>query len=128
MKYHFNERQRFSLRKYSFGLASVLLGTAFFLSGQVASADETNISETLSTSVVSASPDSSTSTSESSVPETSESKPTVAEKPAVASESSESNATLAEKAVETPEKAEVSSDSEKLCNRESKIWKVRNTS
>ena len=40
MKFHFNERQRFSLRKYSFGLASVLLGTAFLLSGQVASADE----------------------------------------------------------------------------------------
>ncbi|MCW1058916.1 YSIRK-type signal peptide-containing protein, partial [Streptococcus anginosus] len=96
MKYHFNERQRFSLRKYSFGLASVLLGTAFFLSGQVASADETNVSETLSTSVVSASPDSSTSTSKSSV-----------------SEISESNSTLADKAVETPEKVEVSSDSEK---------------
>ena len=43
MKFHINERQRFSLRKYSFGLASVLLGTAFFLSGQVASADETPI-------------------------------------------------------------------------------------
>lgn len=123
MKYHFNERQRFSLRKYSFGLASVLLGTAFFLSGQVASADETNISETLSTSVVSASPDSSTSTSESSVPETSESKPTVAEKPAVASETSESNATLSEKAVETPEKAEVSSDSEKLATESPKSEK-----
>ena len=123
MKYHFNERQRFSLRKYSFGLASVLLGTAFFLSGQVASADETNISETLSTSVVSASPDSSTSTSESSVPETSESKPTVAEKPTVASETSESNATLSEKAVETPEKAEVSSDSEKLATESPKSEK-----
>lgn len=43
MRFHFNERQRFSLRKYSFGLASVLLGTAFILSGQVASADETPI-------------------------------------------------------------------------------------
>ena len=43
MKNYFSERQRFSLRKYSFGLASVLLGTAFFLSGQVASADETPI-------------------------------------------------------------------------------------
>ena len=140
MKYHFNERQRFSLRKYSFGLASVLLGTAFFLSGQVASADETNVYETLSTSVVSASPDSSTSTSESSVPETSESKPTVAEKPTVASETSESkptvaekpivasetsesNATLADKAVETPEKAEVSSDSEKLATESPKSEK-----
>ncbi|WP_373114211.1 pectate lyase-like adhesive domain-containing protein, partial [Streptococcus sp. oral taxon 431] len=106
MKYHFNERQRFSLRKYSFGLASVLLGTAFFLSGQVASADETNVSETLSPSVVSASPDSSTSTSESSVSETSESKPAVVEKPAEASETSESNSTLVDKAVVTPETTE----------------------
>ena len=47
MKFHINERQRFSLRKYSFGLASVLLGTAFFLSGQVASADEIAVSETV---------------------------------------------------------------------------------
>ena len=47
MRFHFNERQRFSLRKYSFGLASVLLGTAFFLSGQVASADEIAVSETV---------------------------------------------------------------------------------
>ena len=47
MKFHFNERQRFSLRKYSFGLASVFLGTAFFLSGQVASADEPAVSETV---------------------------------------------------------------------------------
>ncbi|WP_414716795.1 mucin-binding protein, partial [Streptococcus oralis] len=45
--------------------------------------------------------------------ETSESKPTVAEKPSVVSEISESNSTLADKVVETPEKVEVSSDSEK---------------
>ena len=123
MKYHFNERQRFSLRKYSFGLASVLLGTAFFLSGQVASADETNVSETLSTSVISASPDSSTSTSESSVSETSESKPTVAEKPSVVSEISESNSTLADKAVVKPETTEVSSDSEKVATENPKSEK-----
>ena len=30
MKDIFNRRQRFSLRKYSFGVASVLLGTALF--------------------------------------------------------------------------------------------------
>ncbi|MFS9010214.1 mucin-binding protein, partial [Streptococcus infantis] len=113
MKFHFNERQRFSLRKYSFGLASVLLGTAFFLSGQVASADEVNVSETLLTSVVSVSPESSTSTSESSVPRTSESKSTIADKSALSLETADSKSTVADKAVETPEKAGVSSDSEK---------------
>ena len=114
MKFHFNERQRFSLRKYSFGLASVLLGTAFFLSGQVASADEVNVSETLLTSVVSVSPESSTSTSESSVPRTSELKPTVADKSALSLETADSKSTVEDKAVVTPEKAEVSSDSEKV--------------
>ena len=114
MKFHFNERQRFSLRKYSFGLASVLLGTAFFLSGQVASADEVNVSETLLTSVVSVSPESSTSTSESSVPRTSESKPTVADKSALSLETADSKSTVEDKAVVTPEKAEISSDSEKV--------------
>ena len=64
MKFYFNERQRFSLRKYSFGLASVLLGTAFFLSGQVASADEAKVTETLPISVLSDNPDSLNRTSE----------------------------------------------------------------
>ena len=114
MMFHFNERQRFSLRKYSFGLASVLLGTAFFLSGQVASADEVNVSETLLTSVVSVSPESSTSTSESSVPRTSESKPTVADKSDLSLETANSKSTVEDKAVVTPEKAEISSDSEKV--------------
>ena len=41
MKDIFNKRQRFSLRKYSVGVCSVLLGTALFAAGaQSASADE----------------------------------------------------------------------------------------
>ena len=41
MKDIFNRRQRFSLRKYSIGVCSVLLGTALFVAGaQSASADE----------------------------------------------------------------------------------------
>ena len=96
MKFHFNERQRFSLRKYSFGLASVLLGTAFFLSGQVASADEAKVTQTLPISVLSANSGSSNGASESVVPETADSKSTVADKTVV-----------------TPETTEVSSDSEK---------------
>ena len=123
MKFHFNEHQRFSLRKYSFGLASVLLGTAFFLSGQVASADEVNVSETLLTSVVSVSPESSTSTSESSVPRTSESKPTVADKSALSPETADSKPTVADKAVVTPETTEVSSDSEKVATESPKSEK-----
>ena len=39
MKDFFNRRQRFSLRKYSFGVASVLLGTALF-AAHTAQADE----------------------------------------------------------------------------------------
>lgn len=40
MKDVFNRRQRFSLRKYSIGVCSVLLGTALFAAGaQSASAD-----------------------------------------------------------------------------------------
>lgn len=121
--FHFNERQRFSLRKYSFGLASVLLGTAFFLSGQVASADEVNVSETLLTSVVSVSPESSTSTSESSVPRTSESKPTVADKSALSPATADSKPTVADKPVVTPETTEVSSDSEKVATESPKSEK-----
>ena len=41
MKEMFNKRQRFSLRKYSVGVCSVLLGTALFLAGaQTVSAAE----------------------------------------------------------------------------------------
>ena len=106
MKFHFNERQRFSLRKYSFGLASVLLGTAFFLSGQVASADEAKVTQTLPISVLSANSGSSNGASESVVPETADSKSTVADKTVV-----------------TPETTEVSSDSEKV---HQKVQNLRN--
>ena len=39
MKEVFNTAQRFSIRKYSIGAASVLLGAVFLAQGQVASAD-----------------------------------------------------------------------------------------
>ena len=41
MRDMFNKRQRFSLRKYSFGVASVLLGVSIFSIAQGAQADET---------------------------------------------------------------------------------------
>ena len=51
MKDIFNRRQRFSLRKYSIGVCSVLLGTALFAAGaNTASAEETTASSGASTS------------------------------------------------------------------------------
>ena len=51
MKDVFNKRQRFSLRKYSVGVCSVLLGTALFAAGaNTASAAETTASSDASTS------------------------------------------------------------------------------
>ena len=51
MKDVFNKRQRFSLRKYSVGVCSVLLGTALFAAGaNTASAEETTASSGASTS------------------------------------------------------------------------------
>ncbi|WP_176745964.1 Spy0128 family protein, partial [Streptococcus sp. HMSC061E03] len=51
MKDVFNRRQRFSLRKYSIGVCSVLLGTALFAAGaNTASAEETTTSSGASTS------------------------------------------------------------------------------
>ncbi|KYF34001.1 cell surface protein precursor [Streptococcus mitis] len=40
-KYHGRRAQRFSIRKYSFGAASVLLGTALVLGANGVQADET---------------------------------------------------------------------------------------
>ena len=45
-KYHGRRAQRFSIRKYSFGAASVLLGTAFLLGANAVKADETSTAST----------------------------------------------------------------------------------
>ena len=50
-KYHGRKAQRFSIRKYSFGAASVLLGTALLLGANAVKADETNTSSTKATEV-----------------------------------------------------------------------------
>lgn len=51
MKDVFNRRQRFSLRKYSIGVCSVLLGTALFAAGaNTVSADEATAPSDASTS------------------------------------------------------------------------------
>ena len=45
-KYHGRRAQRFSIRKYSFGAASVLLGTALLLGANAVKADETSTTST----------------------------------------------------------------------------------
>ncbi|WP_142358488.1 mucin-binding protein, partial [Streptococcus mitis] len=45
-KYHGQKVQRFSIRKYSFGAASVLLGTALLLGANAVKADETSTAST----------------------------------------------------------------------------------
>ena len=50
-KYHGRRAQRFSIRKYSFGAASVLLGTALLLGANAVKADETNTGSTKATEV-----------------------------------------------------------------------------
>ena len=50
-KYHGRRAQRFSIRKYSFGAASVLLGTALLLGANAVKADETNTDSAKATEV-----------------------------------------------------------------------------
>ena len=70
MKDIFNRRQRFSLRKYSIGVCSVLLGTALFAAGaQSASADEaTAASGTAETAASEAAQPATTESSQSEAP------------------------------------------------------------
>ena len=70
MKDVFNKRQRFSLRKYSVGVCSVLLGTALFAAGaQSASADEaTAASESAGTAASEATQPAATESSQAEAP------------------------------------------------------------
>ena len=70
MKDIFNRRQRFSLRKYSIGVCSVLLGTALFAAGaQSASADEaTAASESAGTATSEAAQPAPTESSQAEAP------------------------------------------------------------
>ena len=70
MKDIFNRRQRFSLRKYSVGVCSVLLGTALFAAGaQSASADEaTAASESAGTAASEAAQPATTESSQAEAP------------------------------------------------------------
>ena len=89
----FNKRQRFSLRKYSFGVASVLLGVSIFSNAQGAQADET-VAPTTAGMETTAEPDvvveQSTPTTASVAPATTENTPSSVSTVALASEQPQS--------------------------------------
>lgn len=89
MRDMFNKRQRFSLRKYSFGVASVLLGVSIFSNAQGAQADET-VAPTTAGMETTAEPDvvveQSTPTTASVAPATTENTPSSISTVALASE------------------------------------------
>ena len=95
MRDMFNKRQRFSLRKYSFGVASVLLGVSIFSNAQGAQADET-VAPTTAGLETTAEPDvvveQSTPTTASVAPATTENAPSSVSTVALASEQPQSAA------------------------------------
>ena len=95
MRDMFNKRQRFSLRKYSFGVASVLLGVSIFSNAQGAQADET-VAPTIAGMETTAEPDvvveQSTPTTASVAPATTENAPSSVSTVALASEQPQSAA------------------------------------
>lgn len=95
MRDMFNKRQRFSLRKYSFGVASVLLGVSIFSNAQGAQADEM-VAPTTAGMETTAEPDvvveQSTPTTASVAPATTENAPSSVSTVALASEQPQSAA------------------------------------
>ena len=93
MRDMFNKRQRFSLRKYSFGVASVLLGVSIFSNAQGAQADET-VAPTTAGMETTAQPDvvveQSAPTTASVAPATTENTPSSVSTVALASEQPQS--------------------------------------
>ena len=95
MKDMFNKRQHFSLRKYSFGVASVLLGVSIFSNAQGAQADET-VAPATTGMATTAEPDvvveQSTPVAASTAPTTTENAPSSVSTVALASEQPQSAA------------------------------------
>lgn len=95
MRDMFNKRQHFSLRKYSFGVASVLLGVSIFSNAQGAQADET-VAPATTGMATTAEPDvvveQSTPTAASTAPTTTENAPSSVSTVALASEQPQSAA------------------------------------
>ena len=112
MRDMFNKRQRFSLRKYSFGVASVLLGVSIFSNAQGAQADETVVPTTAGMETT-AEPDvvveQSTPTTASVAPATTENAPSSVSTVALASEQPQS-ATQESQATSTTSQTATSSE------------------
>ena len=108
MRDMFNKRQRFSLRKYSFGVASVLLGVSIFSNAQGAQADET-VAPTTAGMETTAEPDvvveQSTPTTASVAPATTENAPSSVSTVALASEQPQSAAQESQAASTTSQTA-----------------------
>lgn len=125
MRDMFNKRQRFSLRKYSFGVASVLLGVSIFSNAQGAQADET-VAPTTAGMETTAEPDvvveQSTPTTASVAPATTENTPSSVSTVALASEQPQSvaqNSQAASTTSQTAASSEVASQAASQASSES---------
>ena len=127
MRDMFNKRQRFSLRKYSFGVASVLLGVSIFSNAQGAQADET-VAPTTAGMETTAEPDvvveQSTPTTASVAPATTENTPSSVSTVALASEQPQSvaqNSQATSTTSQTAASSEVASQAASQASSESAV-------
>ena len=131
MRDMFNKRQRFSLRKYSFGVASVLLGVSIFSNAQGAQADET-VAPTTAGMETTAEPDvvveQSTPTTASVAPATTENAPSSVSTVALASEQPQSAAQNSQAASTTSQIAASSEATSQAASQASSESAVANVS
>lgn len=124
MRDMFNKRQHFSLRKYSFGVASVLLGVSIFSNAQGAEADET-VAPATTGMATTAEPDvvveQSTPAAASTAPTTTENAPSSVSTVALASEQPQSAAPASQAAStsQTAASSEVASHAASQASSES---------
>ena len=130
MRDMFNKRQRFSLRKYSFGVASVLLGVSIFSNAQGAQADET-VAPTTAGMETTAEPDvvveQSIPTTASVAPATTENTPSSISTVALASEQPQSvaqNSQATSTTSQTAASSEVASQAASQASSESAVANV----
>ena len=126
MRDMFNKRQHFSLRKYSFGVASVLLGVSIFSNAQGAQADET-VAPATTGMATTAEPDvvveQSTPAAASTAPTTTENAPSSVSTVALASEQPQSAApaSQATSTSQTAASSEVASHAASQASSESAV-------
>lgn len=126
MRDMFNKRQHFSLRKYSFGVASVLLGVSIFSNAQGAQADET-VAPATTGMATTAEPDvvveQSTAAAASTAPTTTENAPSSVSTVALASEQPQSAAPASQAAStsQTAASSEVASHAASQASSESAV-------